>query len=464
LNKNEKAFFIDSFSRHFAYLDDTRIAIYGTGEGTRAILDSNYANKIACVIDASSDDGEFCGKQIIPLDSAKKWGIEIVLIIARRGNIEIIYKRISDYCIANSIRVFDINGEELQTSGNDNDIKSTSEEIYEIMLSLGLWKRKPDKNISLYDKTYYFIAPIIYAFFAWMSQKANDLGIETILLGSRDGWIISRIYNAIKHLYKNVPKMEYFYVSRNASVLASLRNNADIISAASLAYSGGAADMLKHRFSLRDHEIKPQSNLEKDDYILSHADLILQKAAEARINYFRYIDSLHIQHGKKIGFFDFVSAGTSQKSLEKFAPFELHGLYFSNLSVSVDCKLDSSIDAMYGVWNPFKKGTLLHEKYFYLENILSSPEPALSGFDLKGDPIFLPEWRTSDIISSLNLSHKAIVNFCLESNLDLTQMLLADNELLGKLLELAYENIFSNSCDLITLEIVDEFCNRRFKL
>ena len=316
---------------------------------------------------------------------------------------------------------------------------------------------------SNYDMAYSFIAPLISCFFSWMVKKARELNLDMILLSSRDGHIIEKMYQLLKDKH-DLPQMKYFYVSRALAVIAGLSDDEDIIHAAQLAYDGTPKEMLKDRFHLSDGDIMEQRKSESgDEYILRHKTAILRIAKQYRENYLKYIEPLGIKPDSRVGFFDFVSSGTCQKALTNIMNFELTGLYFVAIKSADNYKDDIYIESMFGELNVFIKKHNITDNYFFMENVLSSFEPTLISFDDSATPQFLDEYRTEADLSALNEAHNAILDYSKRSNLKLLEevnIILPDS---------IFKYIQSDFCNINTdyftnAKLQDEFCNREFDL
>ncbi len=100
------------FDNFISTNDDTPIVIYGLGQQTKDILSQCPDNRIIGVLDGYTEEGEFCGKTILSLNSIANTGTKVV-IIARAASEKIIYRRIKDFCANNGISVYNIKGENL---------------------------------------------------------------------------------------------------------------------------------------------------------------------------------------------------------------------------------------------------------------------------------------------------------------------------------------------------------------
>lgn len=307
-----------------------------------------------------------------------------------------------------------------------------------------------------------FVAPMILCLISWLSKEANRLDCERILLASRDGYIIEKIYALLLAKGFNLPHMQYFYTSRIVAVVAGLKDDEDILHAARLAFNGTAADMLKERFGLDDAETLKQNGLLDSGYILAHKEAILRNAQTVRTDYLNYIQTLEISNDAKVGFFDFVSSGTCQKGLANFVDFDVVGLYLAAINYETEYKNSTDIQAMYGVLNVFRKTYEIMENYITLESIMTSPEPTLCGFS-QGTPLFLPESRSSKQLDDLEIIHNAILDYADNISEHFEMLASVDKrvpDLLLSYISSGYSNLSCTWFDEGKLD--DEFCKRSF--
>lgn len=316
-----------------------------------------------------------------------------------------------------------------------------------------------------YDMSYSLIAPLLYCFFGWLVKKARELQLDWILLSARDGFVFEKIGDLLNSQGADLPHLVYFYSSRTATILASIQDDEDILHAARLAFAGKTEDMLKSRFNLADNEIRPRGDIDDLNYVLLHREAIMSHAALARKNYLKYIAKIGIPKGAKVGFFDFVSSGTCQKALYNFVDFDLTGLYFAAANSEMEYKSDVKIETMFGVLNVFEKRYNLMENYIFLENIVTSYEPTLQGFDNDGNPLFVKEQRTGEQLRTLREIHGAILDYVKNSKIGLdgvTEIDAAVPDFLLSLFKPQYSTI--NTEYFNDAELADEFCNRKFSL
>ena len=308
---------------------------------------------------------------------------------------------------------------------------------------------------SYFQLGYSYIAPFIMRVFSWIVQQAASSKLEMVLLSSRDGYIFEKIYQLFKDKYEIIP-MKYCYTSRIASVLASIRNENDIINAAILPFAGTPKEMLIKRFFLEPNEIcKKLDNEDAQNYILKHANMILCKAKNALNNYQKYLKKQKIHCVSKIGFFDFVSSGTCQNALEHIFGTRLHGLYCAVIEHEKNNLNNLQIESLFGKLSTLDPKYHFLSNYFQLESFILSPEPSLAGFSPDGEPIFLKEQRSEIQLNQLAEVHRGILEYATCTNLTLSQFASVDINLVDK--------IFHSSNSFGAGLVYDEFTNRSFE-
>lgn len=317
-----------------------------------------------------------------------------------------------------------------------------------------------------YELGRYYLAPFTYAFINWMIKSANTDGIDELLLGSRDGYIVEKILNNIKaeHPERINFKYRYFYASRSVCLIAGLQNDMDILYAADLAFSGSDQELLQRRFCLAKDEIlerKPEED--SKTYFLRHHDVIMKNAANARESYNRYLKKQGFKSGKKYGFFDFVSSGTCQMGICQFTGWDITGYYVSKFYDENKENLD--IKAFYPIRCVYEKQQSIMENYLFMENIFTSFEPTLGAFDENGNPIFPDESRSEKQLTSLQKLHRGIVEGCkvfMEADPDLKIMDYNFADLFLRLLR--HEFTIADMSYFTDNPLMDEFCNRQFEV
>lgn len=84
------------FYNHFKKIKDKKVAIYGLGANTEAILQDSCTEdfNIVGLMDGYKTGGEFMGRRILSIEELSPGDLDAVIIVARAGSTHIIYNRI----------------------------------------------------------------------------------------------------------------------------------------------------------------------------------------------------------------------------------------------------------------------------------------------------------------------------------------------------------------------------------
>ena len=263
---------------------------------------------------------------------------------------------------------------------------------------------------SEYEYGYAFCAPLVSGYMLWLYEEVSRGGYEAVLFASRDGWLAKRLYEMLvqRRGGAEMPEGIYFYTSRKAAVMTGINNEAFINMIIDISPGMPPKKLMRERFGLPASRILEYDTEKYGDsihkYVWEHAEAIFQRAEEAKQNYYRYMGSIDLKIGRKYAFMDFVSSGTSQKSLARIAPFKLEGLYAG--------------------WNGGEEREGLGVKAFFdrqdsyfmkhfkmMETFMTSEEPSVSCFDEKGRPVFASQERTEKDLAYVENMQRACEDF-----------------------------------------------------
>lgn len=264
-----------------------------------------------------------------------------------------------------------------------------------------------------YEYGYMFCAALIVKFVLWMTSALNGGEYERVLFASRDGYVLKKMYEMIRDSDNQncLPDSIYFYTSRKAAVMTNIKSEAYINMIIDISGDMRPESIMSERFGLRQEEIKEYDKDTYGDsihkYVWEHVDSIFKRADEAKNNYFRYMGKAGLEIGKKYAFIDFVSSGTTQKSLMRIVPFDLEGLYMGwNGSEN---KEDVGVNAM------FDRGTSYFMRHYKMvETFMSSQEPSLTCFDDMGNPVFSEQDRSAEELSYVSNMQAACIDLLRE--------------------------------------------------
>ena len=410
---------IKHISIWFADKSDRKIAIYGYGFQTKNII-NNFPNlNIVCLLDAKHEGKMMWGKEVLSVEDAKKRGVNTVIIAALPAHVPLIYKRIEEYCVQNGIEVYGMNGRRL-----DQDKKPVNEVLNEFsanpankpviekfLSSPPVMNAKNGKLVvkSNYDIGYSFIAPIACKFLFWIARQAREQQLDFLLLAGRECWVLEKMIEILNGNLIALPSYSYFLVSRAATLIAGLTNEAEIRHSYKMTFHGKVEKLLAVRYRLSGDEILPKGDESDLEYIIRHKDMILRNAAAQRDNYRRYLSALALPVSKRIGFVDFLSVGTCMWGLERIMEQDLSGLFFAHRHN--DDFAYMNISGLFETACLHIDRNYVEENHYFLETIFTSPGQTLLSFDTNGKPLFCEEERNAERLQSLNEIHEGILDY-----------------------------------------------------
>lgn len=264
-----------------------------------------------------------------------------------------------------------------------------------------------------YDYGYGICAPLLSQFAIWVYKQVECGEYDDILFASRDGYLIQKLYRKILDKFGkyDMPKGKYFYTSRKAAVMTGINNEAFINMIMDISYGMHPRKMMRERFGLSTTQILDYDEETYGDsihqYVWDHAPVIFARADKARKAYFKYMGKAGLEIGKRYAFMDFVSSGTSQKSLMRIAPFEMCGLYAGWNSTE-----DMNEVGVNALFTDHQSAFL--KRFKLMETFMTSEEPSLSHFDDNGEPIFDPQDRSEEELQYVRDMHTACIDFLQE--------------------------------------------------
>ncbi len=266
-----------------------------------------------------------------------------------------------------------------------------------------------------------FFAPIVLNYLIWLAEQVQKEPYDAIICSARDGWLIQQIIESRAAWRAQFPRLVYYHTSRKTAMRALLNDKSDILEVLKIKYAGSTADILTRNFALLPEELLPRETGETDEaYLLRHQPLILAHGRQTKARCRRYVQTLRLPPGAKLGYVDFTSSGTAQLALVKMTDFEVTGLYFMHLGGSffIEEKDALCIRSLFEKQSYYTFSNKLLHYYTELENILTSYEPTVDDFDEDGKPIFALERRTDAFFEDLRVIHAAIADYCAEFDWD----------------------------------------------
>lgn len=467
-NENEKKFpWIEE-------LQDKRIILYGLGENTKIILTEYPNHNFLALMDPKEEGGTKWGKRIVSVHEMVEMKPDVVIIVARKCFEQIIYSRISVQCSISNIKVLNLEGNICDASIEKKTVEQLFGYIPNNDRSFYAQKLIQNKCDTLtesnkeyfiirndYELGYVTLGALLAEFVLHIAEKSRADEIDTILFGSRDGYVLYELYTILKNKvsYK-LPDAKYLYTSRMACVMSNIGNPKDIEYAISLPFSGTIEEMLMYRFDIKSNIVAKQDNEDALNYVLKYEEQIVAESLTKKENYMKYIKSIDI--GRNAMFVDFSASGTCQLYLEKLLNRKLRGMYLRRVRVEDNCKNELFIESLYPESIAGNTTWAFEREYIALEGIVTSYEPTVVGFDNLGDPVFLREKRSAEEINVIKEIHKGIMDYFNEYT-DKYIEPTKDIEFVDKTVGLIEENKYMIHSKYLKKAVLrDEFANREF--
>lgn len=236
-----------------------------------------------------------------------------------------------------------------------------------------------------------FVVPVVIQYMQELYDMLRKQSYRGILFGARDGYLLKKIYESdLVEAMENKPKAIYFYTSRKLAIKASIRTREDIDEF--IEYIGDSAnpqDVFMPMFCLEERTAGTEQFLSR------YFNAIKEEAKITRSHYLQYMKNSGIDISGDYLFCDLVSSGTVQHAMNKIFQKELEGVYLYRGTGKI--KSDISVNAVYSKREWYVK----KQKGFFLEKILTSPEPTVADMREGGVPVFGEEDRSSDEICLL---------------------------------------------------------------
>lgn len=120
----EDQYIYEQFMTNFIHSHSENIIIYGTGIHTQRLLEQVQSPRIAGLMDAKRTGEILWGYKVLSYEEAAAIGQVLIVILARNAVINVIYRRIEQFCSEHDIPVFDINGNNLRVSHDEAETRT----------------------------------------------------------------------------------------------------------------------------------------------------------------------------------------------------------------------------------------------------------------------------------------------------------------------------------------------------
>ncbi|WP_455089715.1 hypothetical protein [Peptoanaerobacter stomatis] len=365
-----------------------------------------------------------------------------------------------------------LNSNELILKSSIRSLLSKSDTIFS-KISIGLIKKRLfDDPFSLSDTKgipqirelkdigYLVFGSIVTNFMIFFIKNIINKRIDLVLFPSRDGYLISKIYEKIRDKFYFLPKCVYFRASRRACQFMNIQDIDDIKEILNSDVSGDLHKSLEYKLNIKiPEDLKSREDINK--FVLDRADIIINNSAEQRNYYIDYMKDLGIldRELNNIAIFDFVAKGSVQYYLSKILNINFCGYYFATMNLNE--KWDkyefakSNINTLHGNITSYENTSEFSKNYLLMETILQDDKGTFFEID-KSKNIIFSSSRNSLEIECISKIQDGIIEF-VEDFIELVNILNigCDNDFCDDVLK--YMKYCVKNDDLKVLTADDEY-------
>jgi predicted HAD superfamily hydrolase len=264
---------------------------------------------------------------------------------------------------------------------------------------------------SLFNIGYAILGPFVLGYVQWVIRRMQSHQIDHAYFLARDGYLIMKVYEALKRVMPDLPSHTYLFCSRRSVVVPSISDERDIFEIASLNFgSTTAKNFLKSRYGLRIADMPPEvlrkhgikadgSTLiayPRDLALIIHlvSDLkpyILEKAEAERVTYLRYLKQEGVcDAGRRSALIDIGYSGTMQRKISKLTGLDYSGYYMMTHNYVTHHFRSQIFEAWLGDYDS-QRAPYNHPFNQYIpliESLLSSTEGSLVNFQEKEGELY----------------------------------------------------------------------------
>ena len=247
---------------------------------------------------------------------------------------------------------------------------------------------------------YAFAGSMMGEFTRWLMQVIRKRRATQLLLPSRDGYFIQKLYQLMEDSpVDNV----YFRTSRRAATVAGIRSRDDMERIALRGFQGTVCELMKKRFGIDisgDDRAELAVTGENQELVVNlvaeYEAMIYNRAEEERNHYLKYLKEKGVKaDGEGILVFDFVTSGTIPYYLSQILDNKLKCVCFSTMNLPNQFYREDTEDILsaYGNIQSYGSRSALSKHYLLLETILTDDRETLAYIDSNGNEVFEGDGR-----------------------------------------------------------------------
>ena len=238
-------------------------------------------------------------------------------------------------------------------------------------------------NVDSYIR--WFIFPIAALYIKGLIKVLEDNPVDGVLFGARDGYLMKQLYD--KYFSdRGLPASFYFLTSRKSAIKSDIRTEEDFSGWA--VFFGGENKLKNYLYDMED---------------VSFQESFFSRNADNRKGYIKYLEKSGIDKRKTFLLCDLVAAGT--------VSIALSGLFEKSLLnyclVKFIRRNKDNYDAFETLSRESYSGII--SNYYILEEIFTSLDPSIEGFDLNGSPIYSSDERSAEELEFIRKAQEIIM-------------------------------------------------------
>lgn len=267
------------------------------------------------------------------------------------------------------------------------------------------------KIIDTEEITKLCIAPVICKYVLWLAQKVKADNCDFVILPSRDGFLIEKMYQRLEgcHPEWKLPEEGYIYVSRRSSMIAAVEKEEDIHEIVGFIFVEDTEKLFWERFGIRLSEEMKASGSNAQEIAGEMMDQLLRVCEDEGKNYRKYLAQFSLAEKKKVAFMDFLAMGTVQEAMERILGRQLEGYYFLRRSGTKEKLQKLHCQSLYPMAGDFQMDENIYRFYYFLEAVITSYEPTFWGINDQDEKVFYTEKRDVETMNILERIHETIL-------------------------------------------------------
>lgn len=245
---------------------------------------------------------------------------------------------------------------------------------------------------------------MMYVFCSWLFSQAKDSQIKKLAFFSREGYLLTKLFNFYCELAgeEKKPEVVYMEISRRVVLATTIYDEQDILEVAGFPYVGSIRDFLYDRFgvSKEDEGLCEEdcaeingSKQNLQEVVKQYKADILSEADRERKNYLAYVKAIGLTSDFAI--VDSQLYGTTQYYLGKLLGEKLKGYYFCVCKDKTNRYLGRNImeSCFPGKKELDGKDSSIYKNAAFIEAFFTSPEGMLECIEDNGSKRYAKKKR-----------------------------------------------------------------------